>query len=105
MKLTVVTAKQPTLLYFTESKGHLKSRSDEHKRFFRNWDCEKNEIAKPFWEADHNFGWDQKEVVERENKLISRKIKKNYTLFEEPLQNFKINKINNHKIPYMLPEI
>ena len=30
------------------------------------------------WEADHNFSWDQKKVVDRESRLIPRK--KLYTL-------------------------
>ena len=42
-------------VYFGESKRSLKSRSDEHKRSVRNCDCDKNEIAKHCWEADHNF--------------------------------------------------
>ena len=41
--------------YFGESKRSLKSRSDENKRSVRNCDCDKNEIAKHCWEADHNF--------------------------------------------------
>ena len=45
-----------------------KSRSDEHKRSVRNYDCDKNEIAKHCWEADHNFNWDQKKVIDREGK-------------------------------------
>ena len=55
MKLAVVTVKQS-----------LKSQSDERKRSVRNCDCDKNEIAKPCWEADHNFSWDKKKVVDRE---------------------------------------
>ena len=47
-------------VYFSESKWSLKSHSDEHKRSIRNCDCDKNEIAKHYWEADHNFNWDQK---------------------------------------------
>ena len=62
MKLTVVTVKH--LIYFGESKQSLKSHSDEHKRSIRNCDCDKNEIAKHCWEADHNFNWDQKKVIE-----------------------------------------
>ena len=42
-------------VYFGESKRSLKSRSDERKRSIRNCDCDKNEIAKHCWEADHNF--------------------------------------------------
>ena len=61
-------------VYFGESKRSLKSRSDEHKRSVRNCDCDKNEIAKQYWE-DHNFNWDQKKVIDRESKLTLRKIK------------------------------
>ena len=32
------------------------------------------EIAKHCWEADHNFNWDQKIVIDRESRLILRKI-------------------------------
>ena len=42
-------------VYFGESKRSLKSRSDEHKRPVRNCDCDKDEIAKYCWEADHNL--------------------------------------------------
>ena len=58
---------------------------------------EKNEIAKHCWEADHNFSWDQKKIVDRESRLIPRKIKE--TLY--PLKN------PNHfnKISYIHPEI
>ena len=84
-------------VYFGESKRSLKLRSDEHKRPVRNCDCDKNKIAKHCWEADHNFNWDQKKVVERECRLIPRKIK-------ETIHSLKnLNYIN--KISYMLPEI
>ena len=62
-------------VFFGESKRSLKSRSDEHKRSVRNCDCDKNEIAKHCWEADHNFNWDQKKVVDRESRLVPRKIR------------------------------
>ena len=52
-------------VYFCESKRSLKSCSDEHNRSVRNCDCDKNEIAKHCWEADHNFNWDQKKVIDR----------------------------------------
>ena len=84
-------------VYFGESKRSLKSRSDEHKRSVRNCDCDKNEIAKHCWEADHNFNWDQKKVVDRESRLIPRKIKETIHSLKNP------NHIN--KISYMLPEI
>ena len=44
-------------VYFGESKRSLKSCIDEHKISVRNSNCDKNEIAKHCWEADHNFGW------------------------------------------------
>ena len=34
-----------------------------------------NEITKHCWEADHNFHWDQKKVIDRKSRLIPRKIK------------------------------
>ena len=83
--------------YFGESKRSLKSRSDEDKRYVRNYDCDKNEIAKHCWEADHNFNWDQKKVIDRESRLIPRKIKETIHSLKNP------NHIN--KIFYMLPEI
>ena len=42
-------------VYFGESKRSSKSRSDKHKRSVRNCDCDRNEIAKHCWEADHKF--------------------------------------------------
>ena len=84
-------------VYFGESKQSLKSRSDEHKRSVRNCDCNNNEIAKNWWEADHNFNWDQKKVIDRESRLIPRKIKETIHSLKNP------NHIN--KTYYMLPEI
>ena len=49
-------------VYFGEPKRSLKSRSVEHKTSVRNCDCDKNEIAKHCWEADHNFSWDQRKA-------------------------------------------
>ena len=49
------------------------------------------------WEADYNFSWDQKKVVDRESRLIPRKIKETIHSLKNP------NHIN--KISYMLPEI
>ena len=37
-------------------------------------DCDRDEIAKHCWEADHNFTWDQKKVIDRKNSLIPWKI-------------------------------
>ena len=82
-------------VYFGKSKWSLKSRSDKHKRSARNCDCE-NKITKHCQEADHNFGWNQKKVVDRESKLTPRKIK-------ETVHSLKnLNHIN--KISYILPE-
>ena len=78
-------------------KQFSKFRSDEHKRSVRNCYCDKNEIAKHCWEADHNFSWDQKKVVERESRLIPKKIKETIHSLKNP------NHIN--KISYMLLEI
>ena len=72
MKLTAVDCEA---VYFNESKQSLKSRSDEHKRSFRNCDCDKNEIAKHVCEAEHNFSWHQKKVIDRVSRLIPRKNK------------------------------
>ena len=77
MKLTVVTVKQFTLVNLN-GPG-------------------KNEIPEHCWEADHNFSWNQKKVVDRESRLIPRKIKETIHTSENP------NHIN--KISYMLPEI
>ena len=90
MKLTVV-------VYFGKSKRSLKFRSDEHKRAVRNCDCDKNEIAKHCGEADHNFNWDQKKVVDTESRLTTRKIIETKHYLQYP----------NHidKSSYMLPEI
>ena len=42
------------------------------ERSVRNCECDKNEIAKHCWEADHR---DQKKVIDRKSTLIPRKIK------------------------------
>ena len=49
------------------------------------------------WEADHNLNWDQKKVIDRESRLIPRKIKETIDSLKNP------NHIN--KIFYMLPDI
>ena len=56
-----------------------------------------NEIAKHCWENVHNFSWDQKKVVDRESRLIRRKIKETINSLQNP------NHIN--KISYMLPQL
>ena len=84
-------------VYFSESKWSLKSRSDGHKRSIKNCDCDSNEIAKHCWQADHNFNWYQKNVIDREIRLIPRKIKETINSLKNP------NHIN--KISYILPEI
>ena len=60
-------------VYFGESKRSLSN--PVHKRYVRNWDFDKNEIPKRCWEANHNFSRDQKKVVDRESRLVPRKIK------------------------------
>ena len=76
-------------VYFGEFKQSLKSSSDEQKRSVRNCDCDKNEIAKHWWEADHNFKWDQKKVNDRESRLIPKKNKISYMLTEIWLPNLR----------------
>ena len=49
------------------------------------------------WEADHNFNCNQKKVIDRESRLIPRKIKETIHYLKNP------NHFN--KISYMLPEI
>ena len=83
-------------VYFGESKRSFKSRSDEHKRSVRNCDCEKNEIVKHCLEADHNFSWDPK-VVDRESRLITKKIKETVYSLKNP------NHINKNSS--ILPEV
>ena len=84
-------------VYLSESNRPLKAQSEDCKRSVRNCNCDKNEIAKHCWEADHNFNWDQKKVIDRESKLIFREIKETIHSLKNP------NHIN--KILYMLHEI
>ena len=84
-------------VHFGKFKWSLKLHSDEHKRSVSNCHCDKNEIAKHCWEADHNFNWDQKKVIDRESRLIPRKIKETIHFLKNP------NHINT--ISYTLPEI
>ena len=67
-----------------------------NKSDLKSCDCEKTEIAKHCWEADHNFKWDQTKVVDRESMLIPRNIKQTI----HSLKN--LDHIN--KIFCMLPE-
>ena len=82
---------------FGESKQALKLRSDQQKISARNCNCERNQIPKHCWEADINFSWDQKKVIDRENRLIPTKIK-------ETIHSLKNSNYIN-KISYMLPKI
>ena len=76
MKLTVVTVKQS---FLANLNGLY-----EHRRSVRNYDCNENETAKHCWEADHNFNWDQKKVIDRESRLIPRKIKETIHSLKNP---------------------
>ena len=84
------------MVYFSESKRFSKSLPDEQKRSLRKCDCDKNKIAKHYWEANHNFNWDQKKV-DRKSRFIPEKLKETIHSLKNP------NHIN--KISYMLPEI
>ena len=66
------------------------------KRSVRNSNCDENKIAKHCWEADHNFSLDQKRTVDRESRLIPRKIK-------DTIHHLK-NRNHINKISYMFPE-
>ena len=83
-------------VYFGEFERCLESCSDEHRRFFKNCDSEQNEIVKHCWEEDHNFNLDQKNVFDKENRLIPRKIKETVHSLKNP---------NINKVSYVLPEI
>ena len=48
-------------VYFAESK----------QSCVRNCDCDKNEIAEHYWEADHNFSLDQKKIIDRRKQVNS----------------------------------
>ena len=89
----MVTVRQPTSV----NPKSLEFHSGEYKRSVRNCDCDKNEIAKHCWDADHIFLWDQKNVIDEESRLRPRKIKETIHYLKNP------NHIN--KISHMLPEI
>ena len=61
--------------YFGKSKRSLKFPSDEHRGYVRNCNSERSKTAKNCLEADRNFSLYQKNVVDRESKLIPLKIK------------------------------
>ena len=84
-------------IYFGQSKRSLKLCSDEHKRSVKNCDCDENEITNHCWKANHNSSRDQKKVIERQSRLILRKIKETIHSLKNP------NPIS--KISYMFPEI
>ena len=46
-----------------------------------HWEAEKQNLC---WEADHNFNWDQKKVIDRESRLIPRKIKETIHSLKNP---------------------
>ena len=53
-------------------------------RIFQKMYFEKNKIVKSYLEADQNFSWDQKKVIDRESKLILRKIKETVHFLKNP---------------------
>ena len=71
-------------VYFSESKRFLKAHPEEHKKSVGNCNSDKNEISKHCWEADPNFNWYQKKVIDRESTLIPRKIKETINSFKNP---------------------
>ena len=76
---------------------HKMEKTGKCKAFCFSSKRRKNEIVKQFWEIDHNFGWNQKKVVDGESRLIPSKIKETVHSLRNP------NHVN--KISYKLPEI
>ena len=92
--MAVVTVKQSAPVNLI---GHSKRSQKNAKKSVRNCNCDKSEIGKHCWEAEQNFNWGQKKVIDRENRLILREIKETIHSLKNP------NDID--KIPYMLREI
>ena len=49
-----------------------------------NCNCNKNETVKHCWGGYHNFSWNQKKVVDRENMLIPRTNKETIHTLRSP---------------------
>lgn len=71
MILTVVNVKQSSSV----NLHSLENRNQMNTDLSKNCDCEKYQIAKHYREEDNNFSWNQKNVVDRESRLLPRKIK------------------------------
>ena len=80
-------------VYFDESKRPLKSRSDKHKSSFKNCDSENSEVAKHCWKVDHKFNWNEKKVLDGQNRFIPRKIKETMHFLKNPNQPSNISHI------------
>ena len=61
-----------------------------------------NEIAKHCWKAGHRFTWDHKKAVDRESRLISRKIKEIIHCLNNPNH---INKVSTILLEIWLPNL
>ena len=83
--------------YIGESKRTFETRSKEHKRAIRNGDVDKNEMAEHCWKNDHTMNWDEREIIDFEQNLVSRKIK-------ESIHSVK-DKHHINSISYSLPDI
>ena len=55
-------------VYIGESKIYFDQRSKEHVRAVKNGDVDKNEIADHSWKLDHKFDWENKIIIDREQK-------------------------------------
>ena len=84
-------------VYIGESKRTLDQRVKEHERAVRNGDIDKNEIADHSWKHDHKFDWNKKSIIDREQHMVSRKIKETIHSINDK------NHING--ISYSLPDI
>ena len=80
MKLTVVTAKQSTLMNLNGLQKRVQMKLKDLSRIA----VAKRTKLKNCWEADHNFSWDQKKIADKECRLISKKIRKTIHSFKNP---------------------
>ena len=84
-------------VYIGETKRTFGQRVKEHKRAVQNGDLTKNEIADHCWTNNHNFDWDNRKIIDKENGWTARKIK-------ETLHSNKNNSSIN-STSYNVPEI
>jgi uncharacterized protein (UPF0335 family) len=92
-----IPCKDCNATYIGESKRCLGTRTKEHQAAVRKGNVDKNEIAEHCWQQDHHFDFDQRQIIDKEQKWTARKIK------EAIHSEWDKNHINN--IQYKLPDI